>query len=148
MNKTLRLVVVSIILLVSIITLSACKNYGNSIITNDKAQKDKNDRHLTIINETEQVINEVHIYVDEGTEIESAYQKNPDGDNFSITIPKQYEEYDKFKVKIIDRYGLKYEKIVSNVEKNERREVVITKDDYVEQKGDWKRKLDKTLNGD
>ena len=120
----------------------------NSKITNDSAQKDKNGRYLTIINHTEQIINEVHVTVGSGTEIEEMKQINPDETSFSIKIPSQYSDYDKFNVTIIDRYGLKYQKEIENVSKKGRTEVIIGKENYVEGKGDVFNKLDKWFNGD
>lgn len=121
---------------------------GGSRIPNDKAEKDEKNRYLTIINETNQVINEVHITVGEGTEIEHGYQKNPDENSFSIKIPKEYDEYEAFTVTLIDRYELKYQKEVTDIKEKGRTEVKITEDDYVEQDGDFKRKIDRFFNGD
>lgn len=121
---------------------------GSSRVNNDKAEKDTQGRYLTIINDTKQVINEVHITVGEGTEIEQSYQENPDENSFSIEIPKDYDEYETFTVIFIDRYGLKYQEKVTNVKERGRTEVKITEDDYVKQDGDFKRKIDKFFNGD
>ena len=123
-------------------------NDGQSRISNDIAEKDTKSRYLTIINDTDQIINEVHITVGEGTEIEHGYQLNPDEKSFSIKIPDAYNEYDTFKVTIIDRYELKYEKQVANVKKEGRTEVKITKDDYIKQDGDWWVNVQKWFNGD
>lgn len=121
---------------------------GSSRVGNDNAEKDTQGRYLTIINDTNQVINEVHITVGEGTEIEQSYQKNPDENSFSVEIPKDYDEYETFIVIFIDRYGLKYQEKVTNVKERGRTEVKITEDDYVKQDGDLKRKIDKFFNGD
>ena len=43
--------------------------------SNDKAVKDEKNRYLTIVNETGEVINEVHITVGDGTEIEDAFRE-------------------------------------------------------------------------
>lgn len=121
---------------------------GDSRISNDKAEKDEKNRYLTIINETNQVINEVHITVGKGTEIEHGYQKNPDENSFSIKIPKEYDEYETFTVTLIDRYELKYQKKVTDIKEKGRTEVKITEEDYVEQEGDFKRKINRFFNGD
>lgn len=121
---------------------------GSSRVKNDKAEKDTQGRYLTIINDTNQVINEVHITAGEGTEIEQSYQKNPDENSFSVEIPKDYDEYETFIVIFIDRYGLKYQQKVTNVKERGRTEVKIAEDDYVKQDGDFKRKIDKFFNGD
>lgn len=121
---------------------------GQSRVSNDIAEDDTKGRYLTIINETGQIINEVHIFVGEGTEINQCYQHNPDEKSFSIEIPKAYDKYDKFKVTIIDRYDLKYEKQITDVNKHGRIEVKITEANYIKQSGDWKKKMDKMFNND
>lgn len=121
---------------------------GESRVPNDIAEKDVENRYLTIINDTEQIINEVHIYVGEGTEIAHGYQHNPDEQSFSVQIPNSYDEYNEFIVVLIDRYGLKYEKQVDDVSQTGRTEVKIDANDNVKQKGDWKRNLDKWFNND
>lgn len=133
--------------LVTVIILNKGRE-GDSRIDNDKAEKDTKNRYLTIINETDEVINEVYITVGDGTEIEHGYQKNPDEDSFSVKIPKQYEEYDKFTITFVDRYGFKYEKTIDGVKDTGRTEVVVSEDDYVKQKGDWKKNVDKWFNKD
>ncbi len=115
-------------------------------VTIEKAEKSKDDRYLTIINATDQVINEIYVTIGEGTEIEK--RKNPNENTVLIKISDVYDEYDTFTVALIDRYGFKYEKSVSDVKKTGRTEVKITEDDHVKQKGDWKRKIDKFFNGD
>ena len=121
---------------------------GDSRVTNDKADKDEENRYLTIVNGTGQILNEVHITVGEGTEIEQGYQKNPDETSFSVKIPKAYQEYDTFVITLIDRYELKYQKEVKDVPKSGRTEVTVTEEDYVEQDGDIWKKADKFFNGD
>lgn len=117
-------------------------------LSNDYAEKDIKSRYLTIINDTEQVINEVHIAVGDGTEIEEMEQTNPDETSFSIKIPKQYAEYSTFTVTLIDRYGIKYQKEINNVPVKGRTEVKINKENYVKEKGDFRNKIDKFFNGD
>lgn len=120
---------------------------GNSRKPNDSAVKEEKEiRILTIINKVDTIINEVHVTVGEGTELEHAYQKNPDSNSFSIEISGDYEEYDTFQISVIDRYDFKYEKEITNVPETGRTEVVMTEEDYVEQKGDWKKKIDKWFN--
>lgn len=140
-------VAVAVGVLVAVVISNKGKE-GDSRITNDKAEKDEKNRYLTIINETDEVINEVHITVGDGTEIEHGYQENPDEDSFSVKIPKQYEEYDEFTITFIDRYEFKYEKTIDDVKDTGRTEVVVSEDDYVKQKGDWKKKVDKWFNKD
>ena len=137
------------IILIVTILLFTFVGYGcGSKTSNDKAEKDKNNRYLTIINETEQVINEVHVSVGEGTEIEAAYRENPDKKSFPIELPKEYKDYTEFKVTLIDRYELKYEKTVTDVKEKGRTEVKFTEEDYIKQDGDLKKKVNKFFNGD
>lgn len=130
--------------------VKACSNKkkGNSSVTNYEAEKHEKKRYLTIINKTDQILNEVKITTGDGAEIETASQKNPDSESFSIEIPKEFKEYDDFIVVAIDRYGLRYEKEVLQVKESGRTDVEITQDDYVKQKGDMGRKISKFFNGD
>ena len=139
----------SVLLVVAIIgIIIAVTTNQDTRKPNDDAEKDENGRYLTIVNETDQIINEVHITVGDGTEIEDMKQTNPDETSFSIEIPKQYSEYDAFTVTLIDRHDLKYVKEITDVADKGRTEVVITEDDYVEEKGDFWDKVNKWFNGD
>lgn len=148
--KKVGIIVVTVLLIIvgSMVIPYLSNGDGNTRVTNDKAQKDKKERYLTIINDTGEIINEVRITVGEGTEINSAFQENPDEQSFSIKIPREYKEYSEFTVILIDRYGMRFQKKVEDVPKKGRTEVKITEDDYVEQDGDWKRGWDKFFNGD
>lgn len=106
MKKVIFIIVV-IFLLLTIIGIVFVIFTGNNTKTlNDDAEKNENGRYLTIINKTDQIINEVHITVGNGTEIENMKQTNPDETSFSIEIPKQYSEYTTFTVILIDRHDL------------------------------------------
>lgn len=147
--KKVIFIIVAIILLLTIIGIVFVVFTGNNTKTlNDDAEKNENSRYLTIINKTNQIINEVHITVGNGTEIENMKQTNPDETSFSIEIPKQYSEYKTFTVILVDRYELKYVKEINNVSDKGRTEVVITEEDYVEGEGDFWNKVDKWFNGD
>ena len=139
------LVVVTIVVIAAALAGGFGFHFGKSSKTKDKsgvendiAEKKEDERYLTIVNKTGQVINEVHITVGEGTEINAAHKVNP----------KEYTEYDVFGVILEDRYGFLYEKEISDVKKAGRTEVPITKKDKVKRKGDWKRKIDQFFNGD
>lgn len=139
----------SIFLVVAIVgIIIAANTTKDTRKSNDDAEKDEKGRYLTIVNETDQIINEVHITVGDGTEIEDMKQTNPDESSFSIEIPKQYSEYSTFTVTLIDRYDLKYVKKVNDVADKGRTEVVITEDAYVEEKGDFWDKVNKWFNRD
>ena len=143
----LAVVLVATVVGLGIFYLSSDKS-GNSRVTNDEAEKDTKGRYLTIINDTNQIINQVHITVGDGSEIEHAFQKNPDEKSFSVEIPHDYDEYNVFTVTFIDRYEMKYQKAVTVTKEKGRTEVKITQDDYVKQDGDFKRKIDRFFNGD
>lgn len=141
--KKVIFIIVAIILLLTVIGIVFVIITGNNTKTlNDDAEKNENSRYLTIINKTNQIINEVHITVGNGTEIENMKQTNPDETSFSIEIPKQYSEYKTFTVILVDRYELKYVKEINNVSDKGRTEVVVTEEDYVEGEGDFWNKVD------
>lgn len=147
-----KIIIIVVVLLLVLTGIGAVHHFtderGNSRITNDMAESDKQGRYLTIINHTDQIINEVHITVGEGTEIEHGYQENPDEESFSIEIPEEYKEYSTFTVTFVDRYGMKYQKKITDVSERGRTEVEIMEEDYVEQDGDLTRKIDRFFNGD
>ena len=144
--KNIILIVVPIVIVISVIVAFNIKK--DSRKTNDAAEKDTDGRYLTIINDTEQIINDVYVTVGNGTEIEKMRQKNPDEKSFSIEIPKDYSEYNTFTVTLIDRYDMKYEKVVNDVKAKGRTEVKINKENYVKEKGDFLNGVDKFFNGD
>lgn len=153
-KRNVVIVIVAIVVIallgLGILKFKGCSNKknGNSSVTNYEAEKHEKKRYLTIINKTDQILNEVKITTGDGAEIETASQKNPDSESFSIEIPKEFKEYDDFIVVAIDRYGFRYEKEVLQVKESGRTDVEITQDDYVKQKGDMGRKISKFFNGD
>lgn len=149
--KKVIIIIVAVVLIVAVgfgIFWILSNKSGNSRVTNDDAEKDTKGRYLTIINDTNQIINQVHITVGNGTEIEYAYQENPDEKSFSVKIPDAYDEHNVFTVTLIDRYEMEYQKAVTVTTEKGRTEVKITQDDYVKQDGDFKRKIDRFFNGD
>lgn len=144
MKKILILILLVAGLIGSVIY--SCSNRDKT--SNERAEKDKNGRYLTIINETKQTINEIHVTVDKGTEIDSMKQENVNKKSLSISIPKAFSNYDTFQVILVDRYGTEYRKMVKNVSKKGRTEVVITKDDKAEETDSLKNKIDRFFNGD
>ena len=146
-GKMKKIIIIAVVLLLVLTGIGAVHHFtderGNSRITNDMAESDKQGRYLTIINHTDQIINEVHITVGEGTEIEHGYQENPDEESFSVEIPEEYKEYSTFTVTFVDRYGMKYQKKITDVSERGRTEVEITEED-----GDLTRKIDRFFNGD
>ncbi|MBJ8325253.1 hypothetical protein [Streptococcus pacificus] len=81
----------------------------SSVVSNKTAEAKENDvRTLTIINNTGEIINEIRIMIDKGTEVVEPI-KNPDEKSISVEIPQEYEEHTKFKIIVIDRYKNEYE---------------------------------------
>lgn len=120
----------------------------NEVISNVEAEKHKDKRYLTIINETEQIINEVHVYFGDGEEADTMKREKLEQESFSIQIPEELLNYDEFKVTLIDRYGYKYEKIIDNVSETGRTNVKISEKNKVKQKGDFFRKIEQFFNND
>ena len=148
MKKVVIIIILMLIIAIPISILVVKNINKDSRISNDKAEQDEDGRYITIINNTEQIINEVYVTVGNGTEIDNMKQTNPDEKSFSIKIPKQYEEYEEFSIYFIDRYNMQYKKDITITEKKGRTEVVINKEDYIEKKGDFWNKMDKFFNGD
>ena len=121
---------------------------GDADVLNVEAEKNKEKRYLTIINETNQVINEVYVYYGDGEEAETMHVHEPERDSFSIEIPEELVEYDKFTVTMIDRYGYKYEKTVRDVGSKGRTNVKISEENKVKQKGDFFRGIEQFFNND
>ena len=135
----------ALIILFSALFLTSCQKSG---ISNDEAHQDTNGRYLTIINNTDQIINEVHVYVGIGTEIEKARLLNPDNSSFTVEIPKEYSDYSDFKIVLIDRYEIMYEKEITDIPQKGVFEVAISNENYKAQDGDTKKKIDRFFNGD
>lgn len=148
MKKFFAIILVIAIIIGAAVLIIKIKQVNDSRVTNDFAEKDIDGRYLTIINDTDQVINEIVVTVGNGTEIEEMKQSNPDERSFSIKIPEEYSEYNTFMVTLIDRYNMKYEKEVKEVKEKGRTEVIINKDNYVKEKGDFFKKINKFFNGD
>ena len=142
-------IIAGVVVAIIVVVIICCVLFGgDSRVNNDKAEQDEDGRYITIINETDQVINEVHIMIGEGTEIEAMRQTNPDETSFSIEVPDEYSEYTTFVVVLVDRYDLKYVKEIADVKSKGRTEVVISENDYVKEKGDFGGIIDKFFNGD
>lgn len=141
MKKFFAIILVIAIIIGAAVLIIKIKQVNDSRVTNDFAEKDIDGRYLTIINDTDQVINEIVVTVGNGTEIEEMKQSNPDERSFSIKIPEEYSEYNTFMVTLIDRYNMKYEKEVKEVKEKGRTEVIINKDNYVKEKGDFFKKI-------
>lgn len=150
MKKVLKISgLVALILILVAVGVVIVTNLGSDPpLSNDNAVKDKEGRYITIVNNTNQIINEVHTFVGEGTEIEAMEQKNPDRTSFSIEIPDEYSDYDTFTVVIVDRYGIKYVKEIDDVPDCGRTEVIFSESDCDEDEITLQNRIDKFFNGD
>ena len=107
----------------------------------------KEYRSLTVINNTEEIlIVECILATTQGVLIarqEKIREKNIVFSNFDAQ--EAFSNEKDFKVTLIDRYGLKYEKIFKAKEKGNT-DVVIDDENYVAQDGDWFRKVKRFFN--
>lgn len=149
--KTKIIFIGIIAVLVAVIAFLIISKTRDNSVKNSTAETDKKNRYITVVNDTGAVINELYISLDDGTEVEKTKitdHDKLDQKSISIKIPKEYDEYDTFKVFLIDRYKKRYEKTASDVKLNDRTVVSVTEDDYVEQKGDWLNNIFGFFNGD
>lgn len=143
MNKRIRLAIVFFICFI----LTGCSLFKkDQTVSNSTAVVNKKERIVTIINDTNQVINEFHIYVGKGTELSEYKKNNIDENSFSIKIDKKYDSKKEFTFMLIDNYGMTYEKKVK-VPLNKTTEIVIHENDNIKQKYDIWRKINKWFNG-
>lgn len=107
----------------------------------------KEYRSLTIINKTEEtLISECILTTAQGVLVarqENLTEKNIVFANFDSKSAFKNEK--DFKITLIDRYGLKYEKIFKAKEEGNT-DVVIDEKDYVAQDGDWFKKVKRFFN--
>jgi uncharacterized protein YcfL len=143
MNKRIRLAIVFFICFI----LTGCSLFKkDQTVSNSTAVVNKKERIVTIINDTNQVINEFHLYVGKGTELSEYKKNNIDENSFSIKIDKKYDSKKEFTFMLIDNYGMTYEKKVK-VPLNKTTEIVIHENDNIKQKNDIWRKINKWFNG-
>ena len=143
MNKRIRFTIVFFICFI----LTGCSLFKkDQTVSNSTAVVNKKERIVTIINDTNQVINEFHLYVGKGTELSEYKKNNIDENSFSIKIDKKYDSKKEFTFMLIDNYGMTYEKKVK-VPLNKTTEIVIHENDNIKQKNDIWRKINKWFNG-
>ncbi len=151
MNKRMfnRIVVVMIACLLSGCTgcdIFAGCHKSSRVVSTEAAEEEKEEhRYLTIIDKTNLAINEVIVETKEGVQIEKLGPLTTS--DISIEIGTVWDDYSDFHITFVDVYGLHYE-IDCTIPKTGNKIVSISQENYVEYKGDWKRKLDKTANGD
>lgn len=133
------------ILLIIILTIICCTGFCfNKELTNEEALKSEKERVLLITNNTGEIINEVIITTGEGILVDR--KDNPDDKDIKFIIDDAYMNYKDFRISFVDNYGFKYEKVVTDVSEKGCTTIEMENDNLVDQKGDWKRKLDKWFN--
>ena len=115
--------------------------------SNEEAEEMKDERrYITIINNSNLIINSIEILVGEGIPVVKPII-NPDDRAISIEVPETWKDYNSFHIIVMDVYDLHYEKTIDNVPTIGKTDVVISEEeDYVEYPGDWSRLLEKKLN--
>lgn len=116
---------------------------NNQGVSVSDAEKDKENRYLTIVNETDKVINEITIMLEDGTEIDSI--NNPDKDSITIQIDDAFSEHKDLVVKMVDNYDRLYMK-ASETSLKGRSTIAISQEDYVQQEGDWWKNISEWFN--
>lgn len=149
-NNKVLLFFIAFIILIALITFIILINRYNkqTAIEKDAAKVRLSEcRSVTVINKLdEQLIKKISIETLSGIPV-----SHKDFENAGTIIFRNFDERNAFKDEsdfkliLIDRYGLKYEKaFTANTKGNT--DVTIEKSDYVKQPGDFTRKIEKTLN--
>lgn len=144
-NKFLLLLLLSVTL--SFISCNACSNERKSIKEAEKARLQKNNRSITVINKTdEKYIKKCILQTGSGTQIDFKDRESEINIVFRNFDPNgAYRDETDFKITLIDRFGLHYEKIFS-VKKNGNTDVEVTESDYAKRAGDALRIFNKQMN--
>lgn len=145
MYKKILLCISVIYLCLGITGCSFFKKNKNDI-SNDNAVVEKEKRTVTIVNKTNEIINEFHLYVNQGTELVEYQKNNIENNSFSMELKTDLDEYDQFSFTLIDRYGIKYEKKDVAVSNTGNTEIVIEKSDEVKESGNFWKKVDRFFN--
>ncbi|HEM4051287.1 TPA: hypothetical protein U1W10_001298 [Streptococcus suis] len=121
------------------LSLGACAKNSNQTAE----QNEDKGRYITVINKTGEVIKDLTILVDEGTEVTSeADPYSSDTDSISVEIPKEYEEHSDFTIVLTSRHDYEYTVKKTIEDPNGRVEVTVKEDDKTKD-GNW---LDKLFN--
>ncbi|HFI0364057.1 TPA: hypothetical protein ACGOWW_000662 [Streptococcus suis] len=121
------------------LSLVACAKNSNQTAE----QNEEKGRYITVINKTGEVIKDLAILVDEGTEVTSETDPySSDTDSISIEIPKDYEEHSEFTIVLTSRHDFVFEVKKTINDPNGRFEVTVKEGDKVKD-GDW---VDKFFN--
>ncbi|HEM4768872.1 TPA: hypothetical protein U1041_001780 [Streptococcus suis] len=121
------------------LSVGACAKNSNQTAE----QNEENGRYVTVINKTGEVIKDLTILADEGTEVTSETDPySSDTDSISIEIPKDYEEHSDFTIVLTSRHDYEYTVKKTIEDPNGRVEVTVKEDDKTKD-GNW---LDKLFN--
>lgn len=102
------------------VILVGCSKKPTVVSTEENEDK---QRSLTIINKTDQIINDVKVYIDNTPE--KTY-KNPNFKNPIVyVIPESFEEHTQFTVEFTDRYDYVYSKTITIEDKVGDRKSVV-----------------------
>lgn len=130
------------------IVLMACDR--KAIVENQAAEaRIKDYRSVTVINNlSEKLIKECNLTTESGVMVKHTNKETTDNIVFKdFDKDSAFENETNFKITLIDRYGLKYEKpFIASSKGNT--DVVINDSNYVKQSfwGDLKRKIEKAIN--
>lgn len=146
MKKLLVFLIVLILILSFAVYVLLPKEKPN-VVKEVREVRTKEYRSLTIINKTEEtLINECTVTTLKGVLVarkEKLTENNIVFANFDAQ--EAFINEKDFKVTLIDRFSLKYEKTFKAKEKGNT-DVVITDEDYVAQDGDWFKKVKRFFN--
>ena len=146
MKKLLVFLIVLILILSFAVYVLLPKEKPN-VVKEVREVRTKEYRSLTIINKTEEtLINECTVTTLKGVLVarkEKLTENNIVFANFDAQ--EAFINEKDFKVTLIDRFSLKYEKTFKTKEKGNT-DVVITDEDYVAQDGDWFKKVKRFFN--
>lgn len=134
-----------IIFFISIIVfISSCNKSTEKQVA--EARK-KDYRSVTIINKTdEKLIKECRLTTADGALVCIVKEKKDENIVLKdFDSKKAFENEKMFKIILIDRYGLRYEKIFEAAEKGNT-DVIVEQTDFVSQKGDFFKKVIKFFN--
>ncbi|HEM5988428.1 TPA: hypothetical protein ACGO9G_001492 [Streptococcus suis] len=107
-------------------SLVACAKNSNQTAE----QNEDKGRYITVINKTGEVIKDLTILVDEGTEVTSeADPYSSDTDSISVEIPKEYEEHSDFTIVLTSRHDFVYTVEKKIKDSNGRFEVTVKEGD-------------------
>lgn len=146
MKKLLIFLIVLILILSFAVYVLLPKEKPN-VVKEVREVRTKEYRSLTIINKTEEtLINECTVTTLKGVLVarkEKLTENNIVFANFDAQ--EAFINEKDFKITLIDRFSLKYEKTFKAKEKGNT-DVVITDEDYVAQDGDWFKKVKRFFN--